>query len=246
MSIGREFVRKTTYPHLGPSDQQRGVPMPPLCDQASRASRVIALPPPCEPSIGLVAAMRSRRSVRRYADIPLSLPELSFLLWSSQGVRQRTDTATQRTVPSAGSRHAFETVILANRVEGLQSGLYQFLACDGALSVLSERAGISEDLCAACRGQMFVSSAAAVFFWVAVPARMVWRYGERGYRYLFLDAGHVCQNLYLAAEAISCGACAIGAYSDDDVNRLLGLDGDERFVLYAAAVGKKEEQRKED
>jgi SagB-type dehydrogenase family enzyme len=68
---------------------------------------------------------------------------------------------------------------------------------------------------------------------------MTYRYGERGYRYLHLDAGHVCQNLYLAAEAIGCGACAIAAFEDDEVNRVLGLDGESRFAIYLGAVGKK-------
>jgi SagB-type dehydrogenase family enzyme len=68
---------------------------------------------------------------------------------------------------------------------------------------------------------------------------MKWRYGERGYRYLYLDAGHVCQNLYLAAESINCGVCAIAAFSDDDMNSLLKIDGVEQYVIYLATVGKK-------
>ena len=68
---------------------------------------------------------------------------------------------------------------------------------------------------------------------------MSWRYGQRGYRYLHLDAGHACQNLYLAAEAIGCGACAIAAFSDEAVDELLGLDGQSRFTIYLAAVGRR-------
>jgi len=68
---------------------------------------------------------------------------------------------------------------------------------------------------------------------------MAWRYGERGYRYLFLDAGHVCQNLYLASENIDCGTCAIGAFHDDELNKLLNINGKDQFVIYAATVGKK-------
>jgi SagB-type dehydrogenase family enzyme len=68
---------------------------------------------------------------------------------------------------------------------------------------------------------------------------MKWRYSERSFRYFFLDAGHVCQNLYLAAESIGLGACAVGAFDDDEINSLLGLDGEEQFVVYAGAAGKK-------
>ena len=83
--------------------------------------------------------------------------------------------------------------------------------------------------------------AAVVFIWTAVPYRMTWRYGERGFRDLHLDAGHVCQNLYLAAEATGCGTCAIAAFDDDDMNAILGINGSDQFVIYLATVGKKDE-----
>ena len=100
-------------------------------------------------------------------------------------------------------------------------------------------AEIADKLVDACLGQVFIKNSAVTFIWVAVPYRMTWRYSERGYRYMFLDAGHVGQNLYLAAEGIDCGACVIGAYDDDAVNNLLGFDGKELFVIYMASVGKK-------
>jgi SagB-type dehydrogenase family enzyme len=83
-----------------------------------------------------------------------------------------------------------------------------------------------------------VNTSGVTFFWVAVSERMEWRYPVRGYRYLHLDAGHVCQNLYLAAEAISCGVCAIAAFDDEKVNEALNLDGENLFVIYVATVGK--------
>ena len=92
----------------------------------------------------------------------------------------------------------------------------------------------------ACFDQGFIRSSAVTLIWVAVAYRMTWRYGQRGYRYLHLDAGHVCQNAYLAAEALGCGACGVAAFSDDDLNRALGLDGEEQFAVYRAAVGKRE------
>ena len=144
-----------------------------------------------------------------------------------------------RTVPSAGARHAFETYLCVNNISGLTPGLYRFLALEHAL--LEERPGsdFADRLAKACLGQDTVKTCAATFIWTAVVVRMTYRYGERGYRYLYLDAGHVCQNLYLAAEAIGCGTCALAAFSDDDVNRLLGLDGDSRFTIYLGTVGKK-------
>jgi SagB-type dehydrogenase family enzyme len=98
---------------------------------------------------------------------------------------------------------------------------------------------IADKVAEACPRQKFVKTSAVTFIWTAVAYRMKWRHGERGYRFLHLDAGHVCQNLYLSAEAIDCGVCAVGVFSDDDLNRLLDVDGENQFVIYIATVGKK-------
>ncbi|MGB2983430.1 MAG: SagB/ThcOx family dehydrogenase [Candidatus Bipolaricaulia bacterium] len=241
--IGGEFMEKTRYRHLEPSAQERGLTQPPLQVALAEESERIGLPKLDGISLGeieLRAAIEARRSLREYAEIPLRLEELSFLLWCTQGVRDHvSERATFRTVPSAGARHPFETVILANRVDGLEPALYQYLALDHCLIGIPSSHGAAERLTAACLGQGMISTSAATFVWIADSVRMTWRYGERGYRYLHLDAGHVCQNLYLASEAIHGGTCAIGAFDDDQVNDLLGLDGRERFAVYLATVGKR-------
>ena len=240
--IGDAFLEGTKYRNLGPSDQQQGVPQPPL-HSTLRDGRRITLPPPQAldlGSMGLREAIDTRRSFRNYAKASLALEELSFLLWCSQGVKpESTGNNTLRTVPSAGARHAFETLLLINRVDGLEPGLYQYDAAAHGLIQWESPADIAGQLAAACLNQPIVGNSAVTFIWVAERYRMAWRYGERGIRYLFLDAGHVCQNLYLAAESIAAGACAIGAFTDDQVNRLLGLDGIDRFVVYLAGVGKR-------
>jgi SagB-type dehydrogenase family enzyme len=144
-------------------------------------------------------------------------------------------------VPSAGARHAFETYLLVNNVEGLAPGLYRFLALSHQLAQVEVETGLADRITRACLDQSHVKRSAVTFFWSAVPYRMAWRYGERGYRYLHLDAGHVCQNLYLAAEVIGAGVCAIAAFDDEALNRLLGFDGEEQFVIYLATVGKRKE-----
>jgi SagB-type dehydrogenase family enzyme len=128
---------------------------------------------------------------------------------------------------------------LINRVAGLTPGLYRFLASEHALILANDADGIADVLVNACFRQKMVGTAAVSFFWAAVIDRMFWRYDERGYRYLHLDAGHVCQNLYLAGEAIGCGTCAIAAFDDDLLNDALALDGKEMFAVYAASLGKK-------
>jgi SagB-type dehydrogenase family enzyme len=143
-----------------------------------------------------------------------------------------------RNVPSAGARHAFETYLLVNNVQGLDPGLYRYLALTHELLQIDTAPGMAERVVLACLGQDFVGTCAATFIWVAVPYRMTWRYSERGYRYLYIDAGHVGQNLYLSARSLDCGVCAIAAFSDDDMNRILGLDGEEQFVIYIATAGK--------
>lgn len=239
--IGREFIERTKYKYLRESDQSKNLPQPTLEQIAEENKEIIELPHPkdVQVDIKLVEAMEKRRSLRRYSDKPLTLEELSFLLWCTQGVKEKYQNVTFRMVPSAGARHAFETYILVNNVKGLNSGLYRYLALDHKLQEVEMSAEIADKLVDAGLGQVFIKNSAVTFIWVAVPYRMTWRYSERGYRYMFLDAGHVGQNLYLAAEGIDCGACVIGAYDDDAVNNLLGFDGKELFVIYMASVGKK-------
>ena len=241
--IGDAFLDGTKMENLGPSDQQAGVSQPPL-HAVFREGRRVPLPEPSSLHLGGDAALREvvekRRSLRTYAEAPLTIEELSFLLWCTQGVKpESTDKYTLRTVPSAGARHAFETVLSIQRVRDVPSGLYQYDAAAHGLIAWPSPDDAADRLTAACLGQSMVRQGAATFIWVAERERMAWRYGERGVRYLFLDAGHVCQNLHLAAESIAAGACAIGAFSDDDINGLLGFDGTHQFVVYLAAVGKR-------
>jgi len=168
------------------------------------------------------------------------LEESAYLLGATQGEKKVTSRpVTLRTVPSAGARHAFETYLLVNRVEGLTPGLYRYLAIENQIGRLPAPENINELLTEASLQQSQVATSAVTFFWAAVVDRMFWRYVERGYRYLLLDAGHVCENLALAAEQLSCGICPIAAYDDEKANRTLGLDGKSQFVIYVASMGKK-------
>lgn len=242
--IGLEFMEKTQFKHLRETDQGKGFPRPPLELDFDGTKSIISLPHPKHIDIGridLVEAIVNRRSVRKYSEEPLTLEELSFLLWCTQGVKEILGLpATLRTVPSAGARHALETYLLVNRIKGMQPGLYRFLAVNHKLVEISLDPSLADRITEACLDQRFVKTSAVTFIWVAVPYRMVWRYGERGYRYLHIDVGHVCQNLYLAAEAISGGVCAIGAFDDEAINESIGVDGKQQFAIYVATVGKKQ------
>ena len=244
-SIGKEFMRLTRYANMSPSDESQGLPQPPLELPFAPTARLIDLPSPDDvqtPPVDLRQAIEQRRSLRKFDPQPLALAELSFILWCTQGVKKVTPRpVTFRTVPSAGARHAFETFVLINRVTGVAPGLYRYTALEHALLEVDLAPDIAGRIAHACLDQNMVAQAAVSFVWVAVAERMKWRYGERGYRYLHLDAGHVCQNLYLSAEAVGCGMCAIAAFDDEALNQAIGLDGEALFAIYAAALGKKPE-----
>jgi SagB-type dehydrogenase family enzyme len=222
--------------------QSRGEAPPPVQKTVPAGATIIPLPrreewriPPCD----LADAMARRESRRRFLAAPLTLDELAFLLWSTQGVRQRLhEAAVLRTVPSAGCRHPFETYLAVLQVETLPAGIYRYLPLDHALVPEQDRNDLPAHLVAATRGQRFAAHAAVTFIWTAIPARTEWRYAEASYKVIALDAGHVCQNLYLACETIDAGTCAIAAYNQVLADELVGVDGDEEFVVYLAPVGK--------
>ena len=238
------LIEQTKAQAMSPSpESQKTTPQPPLELPLPDGVSLIPLPVHKDltiPGIDLRKAVENRRSLRRYKEQSLTLDELSYLLWMTQGVKEVTKRpVTLRTVPSAGARHAFETYLLVNRIDGLEAGLYRFAAGQHALVRLDASESINADLTAACYAQGQVATSAVTFLWVAVTERMTWRYVERGFRYLLLDAGHVCQNLALAAEAINSGICPIAAYDDDAINQVLGLDGEAEWVVYVASVGKR-------
>lgn len=228
--------------NLGETARVKGLPQPPLELEIDPYKPIIDLTPPSKIEIckiDLRNIIEGRRSVREYHDEPLTLEEISWLLWCTQGVKRITERpATIRTVPSAGARHPFETYLLVNRITGLEPGLYRFIASQHKLQVIELEETLIDKIADANWSAQMIKNSAVTFIWVAVRYRMTHRYGDRSFRYLHLDAGHVCQNLYLAAEAVHCGTCAIGGFLDDKVNELLNLDGQEQFVIYMASVGK--------
>ncbi|HPX10542.1 MAG TPA: SagB/ThcOx family dehydrogenase [Candidatus Cloacimonas sp.] len=243
-NIGQDFVRLTRYIYERESDQTLGVPRPDAIKV--RSGEIISLPAIGTlkmPEMPLAKAIEQRRSVRKYSPVPLKQEELSFLLWASSWARDFRSTEqmeiTFRNVPSAGSRHPLETFLDIRRVEGIKPGLYYYHPVKHCLILYDDSPEIAAKIYEGCMFQEMIPTAAVNFILTAVPYRTVWRYGQRGYRYLYLDAGHIGQNIHLAAEAIDAGACMIGAFLDEAMNDAIGLDGIEEFVIYIASVGKK-------
>jgi len=202
----------------------------------------------------LIEAIRKRRSRREYTDEPLSLDELSFLLWATQGVDQEATRSYRewlagvigwavsdipslmRTVPSGGACHPFETYLVVNRVQGLEPGIYRYLSVEHKLLFLESGPALEAKI--ASKLPPMLQKSAVVFLWTTIPYRSEWRYTIVAPKLIAQESGHICQNLYLACEAIGAGTCAVGAYNQKTMDDLLGVDGEEEFTIYVAPVGK--------
>ena len=200
--------------------------------------KIIPLPKPrFEKGLDFWTILKKRRSIRDYQTGSLSLVELAKLLWATQGITGGTISPWYRTVPSAGALHPIDTYLVINRVEEVPAGIYFFQVED--FSLQEKRTGdFSRPIASAALGQEMALTAAVVFVWVAVINRCRQKYRQRAYRYIYLDCGHIGQNLYLAATAMNLGCCTIGAFFDDEVNALLEIDGQEETTIYLATIGK--------
>jgi SagB-type dehydrogenase family enzyme len=237
----KDTVRQTIDFRL--TDQRRGVQPPPIEKPYDENSTRIDLPVKEGwqgiADADLISAIENRQSHRHFRDEPLSLEELSFLLWTTQGIRKKADESTAfRNVPSAGCRHALETYLCALNVTGLAMGIYRYLPIEHQLLVVSINENLSEDIVTATFYQSFIGKAPATFIWTAIPYRMEWRYHIAAHKVIALDAGHVCQNLYLASSAIGGGTCAVAAYHQEMMDKLLDVDGKDEFAIYLAVTGK--------
>lgn len=239
VGIGERFQQETKYDPDemgGHALDWRRQPEPYKNYEAPLA--IISLP---EPELTgdphLWQLLHSRRSRREFdAGRPLAAERLSALLWATQGVTARYGDVLFRTAPSAGGLYPIETYLLVRAVEGIEPGIYHFRPSTFDLEFL-KRGDLARDVAEAALGQRMVMAAQVTFIWTAIVERSRWKYRERAYRYIYLDAGHIGENLYLAAGALGLGVCTIGAFFDDKANNIIGVDGIEETVIYLAAVG---------
>lgn len=244
MGIGRDFMKTTAGIDFSAYGRMRGEPQPPL-ELPFDPDTLVALPRPEDIDVSpldLRDAIEKRRSIRSYADTPLSLEELSYLLWCTQGIQEYftfRGEATKRTVPSSGGKHALDTYLAVDRVESLRKGLYRYIASQHKLSLIEAGEAAFKRVAGAQGRNVFVRESAVIFVWAARTDVMYWHHGERGYRNLLLDAGHVGQNLYLACEQVGCGTCVLCVFDDHEQNSAIGVDGEQVTAVLAASVGKK-------
>jgi len=235
--IGEAFQELTKYGLARRSSGARWMrPVQPRKTYPPDLPRVALPEPRTDGGVGLWTAMRRRRSVRSYATRPVEMEELSQLLWAAQGITAEFGGYRLRTAPSAGALYPVETYLAAHRVRSLDPGLYHYAVGEHAL-VLLRSGDLRQELAAAALGQEMCAGAAVVLIWTAVPGRSARKYAQRAYRYIYLDAGHIAQNVALACAAMGLGSCQVGALYDDEMNQLLGVDGHDETVIYMTAVG---------
>lgn len=238
---GMKPLPEESWPADYATDQQLRRPQPPLFKDPL-GTPVIRLPRDFSAlplHDGFLQVVNRRKSSRVYTAQPLDLTRLSFLLWTTQGVRaiRGRQYATLRTVPCGGARHEFECYLSVLRVDGLAPGRYHYMPDRHALEWVAGPAAPGADGAALCE-QSWAEKAAVIFYYSCLPRRVEWRYGIDSYRCALMDAGHITENLYLACSALgTLGTCALGSLEPALANELFGLDGEEEFIFYAAPVG---------
>ena len=244
---GRAFMHgyseNDPYQNDFESDQDLKLPQPPLVkapmtaeDNHIRLTKDFSQIPMLH---NLYQLLETRRSARIYTEEDLTLPQLSFLLWSCQGVKsiRGKSYATLRTVPSGGARHPFETYLIIRKISGLKPGVYHYLPLEHSLEFIHEVEDMGEFITKSLKGQSWAAKANVIFYWSMVAYRAEWRYGIYAHRAALMDVGHMAENLYLACTGIGLGCCAIASFSDELCNQMFKLDGEEEFAVYAMPVG---------
>ncbi|MFZ9920231.1 MAG: SagB/ThcOx family dehydrogenase [Terrimicrobiaceae bacterium] len=234
----RTFLKSPPGDIRQAGDMAKGIPAPPATKEIPENARRIALPKPSTDSQSLTSVLASRRSARSFSTDPLPLEKLAFLLWASQGITGKNESGTLRAAPSAGGLYPLETYVCAQRVAGLEPGVYRYDPAGNSLVAVSENPALPEKLAIACHRQPVVTGAAAVLVWTATPARTEWKYAHGAHRMIAMEAGHACQNALLAATSLGVAACPLLSYHQGALDQILGVDGHDEFAIYLAAVGK--------
>lgn len=255
---GRTFQDSTRYQRASMEDRQLDWQTKPDTYKFYTHAPVVSLPvPDLGPEDGLDFDLWScigrRRSVRSFGATPVTLLELSRLLWASAGITKSYigphGQEFYRATPTAGALYPIETYVVVNKVEDLEPGLYHYRVAghdmlerpmvEGSHSLEQLRVGdMRDEIVSAAMDQSFCGKSGVVFLWTAVFARSTWKYRDRAYRYFYLDAAHMAAHVSLAAVALGLGSCQVAAFYDDEADRLLDIDGESEGIVYMTAVGR--------
>ena len=237
LSTGERFHYETSLTWRGViGDLLRSKPKKPPQYKNYTDTTAMELPEPEYRGMPLEEAIEKRRSVRNYSKNPLTMPQLSQLLFSAQGTTGKTYGTPLRTAPSAGALYPFEIYVIANNVESLDQGIYHYGILNHTLELVQD-GDFRKEITSAGLKQEMLGDSDAVFVLSAIFDRTRHKYGERGFRYVYMEAGHISQNIYLQAVSLGLGSVSVGAFLDDKVNRLIGVDGQKEAAVYLHAVG---------
>jgi len=237
LTIGERFHYETAQTWKGViGDMFRSKPKMPPQYKNYPASKKVNLPKPQYHGIALEEAIEKRRSIRNYSNKPITMAQLSQLLFAAQGVTGHMYGKALRTAPSAGALYPFEVYVVVNNVEDIPRGIYHYSVLDHALELVKAgdfRGKITD----AGLQQEMLGDAGVTFVLSAIFDRVRHKYGERGYRYTYIEAGHISQNIYLQSVSLGLGSVCAGAFLDEKVNKLISVDGRAEAVIYLHAVG---------
>jgi SagB-type dehydrogenase family enzyme len=237
LSIGERFHHETSLTWGGVlGDLFRPKPKRPPQYKTYPGAKVIKLPKPEYRGMILEEAIKKRRSVRNYSPKAMSIAQLSQLLFAAQGITGKMYGQPLRSTPSAGALYPFEIYIIVNNVKDLPQGIYHYSILKHAIELI--KAGdFSSQITNAGLKQEMLGEADVTFVLSAIFNRVRHKYGERGFRYVYMEAGHISQNIYLQAVSLGLGSVGVGAFLDKEVNQLIGVDGHNEAAIYLHAVG---------
>ncbi|MCC7565874.1 MAG: SagB/ThcOx family dehydrogenase [Methanomicrobiaceae archaeon] len=241
---GIEFLEKTRYPDFSTVDMILRRPEPEEEMPVQEGADVIRLPDPKRikiPDVSVRKAFEEWEPEAFFSRSSITLKELSFLLWSIQGYRKiKGNDQKLRNVPSSGLRYPIETFFVAGEVEGLETGLYRYLP--HSHQIVAERVDSTLPFAMGTASMNFklITRAAVTFLWVGIPYRSTWALGNRGFRSVLIEVGHICQALIMAASCIGCRVHPIDLFHDQIMIQLADLNPETQWPLYVGAVGKRD------
>ena len=234
------FHRNTCYWRYQPGNaSELSEPVSPFKEYPEQ--RLVPLPAAQDLTSPLGTAIRARFSCRQFRDSPLPLAMLATLLHTCYGIQGRVplghDELLTRPVPSGGALYPLELYLLVRHVTDLRPGIYHYAVPAHALELLHAAPVPPAHLTEIFMGQSYAADAALVVVLTALPARSLWKYADRGYRLILLEAGHLAQTLNLAIAAFGWGSVNLGGFLDFELGNLLGLDNELEVPLYAMVIG---------
>lgn len=237
LSIGERFHHETSLTWLGIlGDLFCAKPEKPPQYKTYPGAKLIELPEAKYRGMVLEEAIGKRRSVRNYSPKAISISQLSQLLFAAQGITGRMYGQPLRSAPSAGALYPFEIYLVVNNVQGLPQGIYHYAVLNQVLELVKS-GDFSRQITDAGLKQEMLGDADITFVLSAIFDRTRHKYGERGFRYVYIEAGHISQNIHLQAVSLGLGSVSVGAFLDEKVNQLIGIDGHKEAVIYLHAVG---------